>query len=88
MICKDLNKKQEPLLWAGIVFAGSFFIDLVTRQILNSGFDIVHSLLIAMILGFTYFIFAVLNNKRIHKAKGKRTPKAKSRRTHKARRKK
>ncbi len=69
MVHKDLNRKQEPLMWAGIVFAGTFFIDLVTRQILDRGVDIVHSLLISLVLGLAYFVFAVLNNRRIHKAK-------------------
>ena len=72
MIHKDINRKQEPLMWAGIVFAGSFFVDLVVRHFLGRGRDIVHSLLMALFLGLAYFIFAVLNNRRISRKKGRR----------------
>jgi hypothetical protein len=72
MLRKDLNRKQEPLMWAGVVFAGAFFVDLLTRHLLDRNIDIVHSVLIALVLGLAYFIFAVLNNQRISKSKRRR----------------
>jgi hypothetical protein len=65
MLSKELNKRQEPLLWSGLVFAGVFFLDVAVRMALGKGLDLVFSALLALMLALGYFLFAVLNNRRL-----------------------
>lgn len=72
MLKKELNKKQDPLPWAGVVFAGVFFIDITVRHLMGKGFDPAFSVVLALALGIGYYIFATLNNRRLHKQRGRK----------------